>query len=75
MPIEGADYFVYIVPFPNYAADGFVVSNGDGTCSVLLNANTTLERQRDAMDHELVHIQRDDLFREGDVTEMEAAAG
>lgn len=75
MKIEGADYFVRVVPFPNFAADGFVVSNGDGTETVLLNANTTYERQRETMEHERKHIESDDLYHEGDVADMELHAG
>lgn len=75
MKIEGADYFVRVVPFPNFAADGLVVSNGDGTETVLLNANTTYERQQETMKHERDHIENDDLYREGDVQKMEDRAG
>lgn len=75
MKIEGADYFVRVVPFPNFAADGLVVSNGDGTSTILLNANTSYDMQRSAMRHERAHVEHDDLFRDGDVAEMESGAG
>lgn len=75
MKIEGADYFVHLVPFPNFAADGLVVSNGDGTETVLINANTSYDKQRDAMRHEKRHIDSNDLYRDGDVAEMERDAG
>ena len=74
MKIEGADYFVKVVPFPNFAADGFVVSNGDGTETVFINANTSYDRQRIAMWHERRHIENDDLYRDGNVAEMERDA-
>lgn len=75
MKLENSDYFVRIIPFPNYGADGLVVSNGDGTLTIILNANITRERQISAFNHELRHIEREDLFSDGDVAEMERDAG
>lgn len=75
MKIEGADFFVRVVPFPNFAADGLVVSNGDGTTTLIVNANTSYEKQKEAMQHEKTHIESDDLYRSGDVMEMECHAG
>ena len=75
MKIEGADFFVKIVPFPNFAADGLIVSNGDGTETVLINANTSYDMQREAMKHEHRHIESEDLYRDGNVEEMERNAG
>jgi len=72
MKQENIDYFIRIIPFPNYAADGFVVSNGDGTETVFLNANTTYEIQRKAMEHELKHIVNNDLYINKQIKEMES---
>lgn len=72
MKQENIDYFVRIIPFPNYAADGFVVSNGDGTETVFLNANTTYEIQRKAMEHELKHIVNNDLYINKQIKEVES---
>ena len=45
--IEGVDYFVYLVPFPD-GVHGAAVTNPDGTFSVYINEKDTRERQRKA---------------------------
>ena len=34
---EGIDYNVRLLRFPNDASEGLIVSNGDGTFTILLN--------------------------------------
>lgn len=74
MPIEDADYFVRLVPFPNRGADALVVSNGDGTYSVYLDARLDRDHQIDGYSHELDHMIRDDLHRnDASIEEIENA--
>ena len=70
MLIEGADYFVRKVDMPP-AIHGSVCPNSDGTFSVYINARDSIERQREALDHEVKkHIARND-FSKDDVAEIE----
>lgn len=65
--VEGQDYVVRYVPFPNCAADGAVVSHPDLPC-VYINSRVCPKRQREALEHELQHI------RNGDLASSEPAA-
>ena len=70
MVIEGADYFVRKVDMPP-AIHGSVTPNPDGTYSVYVNARDSIERQLQALDHEVKkHIERNDFAKE-DVWEAE----
>ena len=61
--VEGQDYTVRVVPFPNGAADGATMSHPDMPC-VYINANISNDRKRKALKHELEHIANDDLYSE-----------
>lgn len=75
-PIEGADFFVRVIPFPaGCGCDGAVTPNDDGTFSVYLDARTTAERQRRACDHEVRHIEHDDFYRDAPISQIEQEAG
>lgn len=71
MLIENQDYFVRVIPFPVYSIGGAVTPNDDGTFSVYINANLSLERQRKALKHELDHIENDDFYNGKPITEIE----
>ena len=60
--IEGQDYVVRVVPFPNCAVDGAVVSNEDGIANVYINSKVCIKRKMEALKHELEHIINDDLY-------------
>lgn len=68
--IDGADFFVRIVPFP-VSVDGMVTPNDDGTYSVYLNANTDDAHQRKAYRHELKHIMNGDFYNILPIEEIE----
>lgn len=70
MPIENADYFIRVLPFP-VAIPAFVHLNRDGTYSIFLNANLDFEHQLDGMEHELWHILHDDLYGDKDIADLE----
>lgn len=69
--IDGADFFVRLVPFPVSRVGGAVVPNDDGTYSVYINANVTDERQREAYLHELGHIEAGDFYNSTPIEEIE----
>lgn len=71
MLIENQDYFVRVIPFPVYSIGGAVTPNDDGSFSVYINANLSLERQRKALKHELDHIENDDFYNGKPITEIE----
>lgn len=59
--VEGLDYIVRTAPFPNCAADGFIMSHPDIAC-IYINSNISPERQKKALLHELRHLGNDDLY-------------
>ena len=59
--IEGMDYIVRCVPFPNCAVDGAIVSHPDAPC-IYINSRISSKRQREALQHELDHLANDDLY-------------
>ena len=61
--IEGMDYIVRYVPFPNCGVDGAIVSHPDLPC-IYINTNVCPKRQREALQHELDHLKNDDLYSE-----------
>lgn len=72
--IEGADFFVRITDFPvGCGCDGMTVLNDDGTYSVYLNARTSREGQKKAMDHEYDHMAHDDMHGEKPIETLEEA--
>ena len=72
MLIEGADYFVRLVPFPeNAKIHACTLLNDDGTYSVYLDSKTPSERKKRAMRHELNHMANDDMHGEKDIRSIE----
>ena len=70
--IEGADYFVRVIDFPQGVNRvGFVLLNSDGTYSVYLNARALAYAQKKAMRHEYRHMANDDLYGDKDITTIE----
>ena len=69
--IEGRDYTVRVVPFPVYNVGGVVTPNDDGSFSVYINANLSQQRQKEALDHELEHIEGDDFYNGNPREEVE----
>lgn len=74
MPIEGTDYFVYVVDFPDCRAGGMVMPNDDGTFSVYLNARLTRDQNAASAAHERRHIAHGDFYRDAPVETLEAEA-
>ena len=59
--VEGQDYVVRCVPFPNSAADGAIVSHAD-IPNIYINSKVCPKRQREALKHELEHLEKGDLY-------------
>ena len=71
MILDGADFFVRLVPFP-VPAQGMTMPNDDGTFSVYINADLDGPRQVGAYFHEVQHIAGGDFEGDQDVREVEA---
>ena len=68
--IEGQDYVIRCVPFPNSAVDGAIVSHPDFP-NIYINSRVSPKRQREALQHELDHLKNDDLYSEDPAEEIE----
>ena len=71
MLIEGVDYFVRLVDFPNCKCNGAVALNDDGTYSVYINAKASDEQKKRAMRHEYNHMANDDFYGDKDIRSIE----
>lgn len=60
--IEGQDYFVRRVRFPNTANWAAVTPNDDGTFDIYINDALDDEKQVAAFLHELAHLERDHFY-------------
>lgn len=69
--IDGADYFVRVVPFPVDCVGGMVTPNDDGTYSVYINENVDPYRQKEAYKHEVGHIVNGDFYNDKPIEEIE----
>lgn len=70
MLIENQDYFVRVIPLPCNLC-GMVTPNDDGSFSVYINADIDDQRKKEALDHELEHIENDDFYNGRPITEIE----
>lgn len=57
---EGRDYCVRFVPLP-ISVHGVTAKDEDEFYNIYINANQSSEVQREAVKHELTHIERDDF--------------
>lgn len=62
--IEGIDYWVRYVEFPNMASESVVVSHGDGTFTVYINTRFSQERQEERLRHEIKHLTDEHFYRD-----------
>ena len=62
--VEGADYWVYSLEFPNMASPSVAVSNGDGTFTIYLNSRCSPEARAAGLRHELEHLEGEHFFRD-----------
>ncbi len=73
--LEGADYWVRLVEFPNMASPSVAVSNGDGTFTIYVNSLFSAEKRAEGLRHELEHLNGGHFYRDDlPLAELEAAA-
>lgn len=73
--LEGADYWIRYIEFPNMASPAVSVSNGDGTFTIYINTLFCPKRQTEALAHELEHLESQHFYRDDcEVAQLEAAA-
>lgn len=73
--IEGVDYRVRYVEFPNTGSPSVAVSNGDGTYTVYVNTRFSIEEQARGLRHELEHLEGGHFERSSDdLAALESAA-
>lgn len=68
--VEGRDYVIRCVPFPNCGVDGAVVSHPDIPC-IYINTRVCPKRQREALEHELAHLKNNDLYSDEPAADIE----
>lgn len=69
--IPGVDYVIRQVALPTAKVDGCVVSDCDGCHTIVLNRNVCEKRRKEALKHELDHIENDDLYSDDHVSVIE----
>lgn len=62
--IEGMDYWVRYVQFPNMASESVAASHGDGTFTIYINTLFPRERQEERLRHELNHLEQEHFYRD-----------
>ena len=62
--IEGMDYWVRYVRFPNMASESVAASHGDGTFTIYINTLFPPERQAERLRHELRHLTEEHFYRD-----------
>ena len=68
------DYNVRIIAFPNRSVPALVTPNDDGSFDIYINGLLTEEQQREALRHEIEHLERDHFYKDEPVAKMEAEA-
>ena len=62
--IEGMDYWVRHVQFPNMASESVVLSHGDGTFTIYINTLFPEEKQAERLHHEVRHLEQEHFYRD-----------
>lgn len=71
VPLENCDYFVFVRPFPPGPSHAFLLSNGDGTYSLVLDYYATHDQKEESYWHEVEHLANDDFYNGKPITEIE----
>ncbi len=72
--IEGVDYFVRLVRFPNRSTPGQIWLNADGTYDIYIDERLTNEQRVEALTHELRHLAADHFTSPLDIKSVEREA-
>ena len=70
--VEGQDYVVRFIDFGSTAVEGCIVSSEGDFANIYINSRICEAKQREALRHELEHLERDDLYSEVPVKTLEA---
>lgn len=71
LPMEDRDYFIRVMPF-GVPIPAFVRLNPDGvTYTLYLNSEYDFEHWLNSYEHEIIHIDHDDLFGDKDIRDIE----
>lgn len=70
MPLENADYYIYLAPLPA-GVHALVSDNGDSTYSLYLNEQEDFDHWLDGYCHELWHIIHEDFDNGKSISEVE----
>ena len=62
--IEGMDYWVRYVQFPNMASESVAASHGDGTFTIYINTLFPRSSQEERLRHELQHLEQEHFYRD-----------
>ena len=73
LPMDDCDFFIYLWDLPP-GFGGLLVSNGDGTFTMILNRNRLLEQQQGDYWHEYIHLAFDDFSSSLPIEEIEKRA-
>ena len=65
------EYCIRFIPLP-VTTKGMTVVDSEGFFNIYINSNLSIETQREAIKHELLHIQRSDFDMEKSLYEAEA---
>lgn len=60
--LEGQDFVIRWLPFPNCKVDGAIMRHPDGIAQIYINSRVSQERQLAALQHEMEHLYKDDLY-------------
>ena len=75
MCLEGVDYFVRVMPFPNTASPSVAISNGDGTFNIYINSMFSEAQQLVGLRHEVKHLTDNHFYRDSEqIATLEAEA-
>ena len=72
--IEGVDYFVRLVKFPNASTPGQVWLNEDGTFDIYIDERLDYIRRLCVIEHELRHVERGHFWSLLDIESIEREA-
>ena len=73
--IEGIDYFVRMVRFPNNSTPGQIWLNEDGTFDIYLDERLSDDERVRVFLHELGHIECNHFWSQKNILEIEREAG
>lgn len=73
--IEGIDYWIRFIEFPNMASESVVASHGDGTFTIYVNTLFSPDVQQERLMHELEHLENEHFYRDDlTITQIESQA-